>query len=162
MTFSHWALKCHVSLFSVSRKFFEYLFTTPACGKQKQIFDIQSSKFDTFKSMSCRGYCYWAWNSKTVKLLCHPPPLCSMKRSTAIYSFFSNSVPAVMDVYFIPSSKKMTFQRPSQSLELIIQEWWAFQNDTIWHHDSPCTFWTFQRISFEVIHNKSNLPSKKF
>ena len=90
------------------------------------------------------------------KLLSYPRRLCSMKRSTAIYSFFSNSVPAVMDVYFIPSSKKMTFQRPSQSLKLIIQEWWgAFQTDTIWH--IAFHFWTFQRISIEWIDNKVSL-----
>ena len=94
------------------------------------------------------------------KLLSYPRRLCSMKRSTAIYSFFSNSVPAVMDVYFIPSSKKMTFQRPSQSLKLIIQEWWgAFQTDTIWH--IAFHFWTFQRISIEWIDNKVNLPNSK-
>ena len=42
-------------------------------------------------------------------------------------------------LFYTKLQKKLTFQRPSQSLELIIQEWWAFQNG-IWHHDSPCTF----------------------
>ena len=107
---------------------------------QKTKTNIRYLKFNTFNSMSC----YWAWNSKTVKLLCHPPPLCSMKRSTAIYSFFSNSAGCYGRLFYTKQQKKMTFQRPSQSLELIIQEWWAFQNDTIWHHDSPCTFELFK------------------
>ena len=47
-------------------------------------------------------------------------------------------------LFYTKQQKKMTFQRPSQSLELIIQEWWAFQNDTIWHHDLPCTFELFK------------------
>ena len=34
--------------------------------------NIRYLKFDTSKSMSCRGHCYWAWHSKTVELLCMP------------------------------------------------------------------------------------------
>ena len=34
---------------------FNIFFTTPACKKQ-QLFDIQNSKFDTSKSMSCQGH----------------------------------------------------------------------------------------------------------